>query len=68
MTKKVIVGLIILSIFGFLFSTTLIVDQWNGPYYTIGDAYSSANDGDVIEIYPGVYSENLEIEKQLQNT
>ena len=47
------------------FSATLVVDQFNGPYYTINAAYNAAVDGDIVLICPATYLERVYISKAI---
>ena len=47
------------------YATTLVVDQFNGPYYTINAAYNDAVDDDTILIYPATYLESVDISKAI---
>lgn len=42
-------------------ATTIVVDQWNGPYYTIADGYAACSDGDTLLLSPAIYNETLTI-------
>ena len=61
----------ILAISGFAVSnvygeTTITVDDSGGADYTsIREAVYNANDGDTILVYTGIYTENLDVKKQL---
>ena len=46
-------------------ATTIVVDQWNGPYYTIADGYAACSDGDTLLLSPALYNETLTISKPL---
>ncbi|MDP8220547.1 MAG: hypothetical protein P9X26_04330 [Candidatus Stygibacter frigidus] len=63
--KRFIYLVIILMISFSVYAETLIVDQFNGPYYTIGSAYNAAQNGDTILIYPGTYLESVNISKEI---
>ncbi len=63
--KNLICFVIMILITVSVFSTTLVVDKFNGPYYTINAAYSASADGDVILIYPATYLESISISKAI---
>ncbi|MDO9517688.1 MAG: NosD domain-containing protein [Methanosarcinaceae archaeon] len=45
---------------------TIIVDiARNGDYTSIGDAVANADTGDTIRVMPGVYSENVKVDRQV---
>ncbi|MCK4358515.1 MAG: right-handed parallel beta-helix repeat-containing protein, partial [Candidatus Cloacimonetes bacterium] len=43
------------------FATTIVVDQWNGPFHTIADGYAACSDGDTLLLSPAIYYEALTI-------
>ena len=63
--KNLICFVIIMLITISVFTTTLVVDQFNGPYYSINAAYNDAVDDDTILIYPATYYESIDINKEL---
>ena len=63
--KKLICFAVIMLVSLSAYATTLVVDQFNGPYYTINAAYNDAVDDDTILIYPGIYIESISISKEI---
>ncbi len=49
-------------------STITVDDDGGQDYTTIQQAINNANSGDTIQVYPGTYNENVEVNKQLKVT
>ena len=63
---KTILCIMIIMLFALpVWATTIVVDQWNGPYYTIADGYAACSDGDTLLLSPSIYNETLTISKPL---
>ncbi len=63
--KNLICFVIIMLVSLSVFAATLVVNQFNGHYYTINDAYNDAVDHDTILIYPATYLESVSILKPI---
>ncbi|MCF7912728.1 MAG: hypothetical protein K9M99_09380 [Candidatus Cloacimonetes bacterium] len=63
--KNLICFVIILLITIAVYGDTLVVNQFDGPYYTINEAYDDAEDGYTILIYPGTYLESVYVTKAI---
>lgn len=46
-------------------ATLTVDDSGDADYTTIQEAIDSAEDGDIILVYPGIYAENVEVNKEL---
>ncbi|UCF13725.1 MAG: right-handed parallel beta-helix repeat-containing protein [Thermoplasmatales archaeon] len=46
-------------------ATLIVDDEGDGDFTTIQDAITNASSGDSIDVYSGIYMENLEIEKEI---
>ncbi|TSA24181.1 hypothetical protein D4R71_07505 [bacterium] len=63
---KTILCIMIIMLFTLpVLATTIVVDQWNGPYYTIADGYAACSDGDTLLLSPAIYNETLTISTPL---
>ncbi|WP_017754181.1 nitrous oxide reductase family maturation protein NosD [Calidifontibacillus oryziterrae] len=59
-----IVCLLFLQYHGYGYAAELEVGD-NKPFQTITSAIASASDGDIIKVFPGLYKEKLELNKQI---
>ena len=59
--KTILCFMIIMLVSLPVLATTIIVDPWNGPYYTIADGYAACSDGDTLLLSPSIYNETLTI-------
>ena len=64
--RSVIIIILFFLIIPQVYAETITVDENGCNYATIQDALDAASDGDTIRIGPGVYRENLLIEKSVE--
>ena len=64
--RNVLLILIVLLTTPMAVAQTITVDATgNADYTSIGDAVANAETGDTIRVMPGVYSENIKVDKQV---
>ena len=51
--------------FGVSSADTIIVDQNNGPYYTIADGIAAASNGDTVLVMPAIYVESVTLNVEI---